>query len=201
MCKLVHGEPPTPKHHAAHNCGNGHNGCLNPNHLRWATCKENMDDKVQHHTDQRGQRHWNAKLTDKDVHRIRFLKGKMSVRRIGAEYGVNYTNILAIYAGRTWAWLKDAETSGARKDNILTAYSWRKLIFERDGFACQRCGDIQGDKLRAHHIDGYLQNPGDRANPDNGITLCEGCHRGFHAKYGNTNFGREQLNEYLAAQG
>src|SRR6185312_1870651 len=30
MCELAHGAPPTPKHQAAHNCGKGHYGCVNP---------------------------------------------------------------------------------------------------------------------------------------------------------------------------
>ena len=37
MCRLAKGEPPTPKHQAAHNCGNGHRRCINPNRLEWKT--------------------------------------------------------------------------------------------------------------------------------------------------------------------
>jgi hypothetical protein len=47
-CEHRHGRPPTPSHQAAHNCGNGHLGCVNPRHLRWATRKENMADKAIH---------------------------------------------------------------------------------------------------------------------------------------------------------
>jgi hypothetical protein len=49
MCKTKHGEPPTPEHEAAHRCGNGKRGCINPNHLRWATHAENMADTVDIH--------------------------------------------------------------------------------------------------------------------------------------------------------
>jgi hypothetical protein len=45
MCKLVHGEPPTPKHEAAHSCGNGTGGCINPHHLRSDTRGGNNADK------------------------------------------------------------------------------------------------------------------------------------------------------------
>lgn len=41
VCERAHGQPPTPKYEAAHSCGNGHLGCVNPQHLRWATSKEN----------------------------------------------------------------------------------------------------------------------------------------------------------------
>lgn len=48
ICSLVNGEPPTSKHEAAHSCGNGHLGCVNPNHLRWATTLENQRERWEH---------------------------------------------------------------------------------------------------------------------------------------------------------
>jgi hypothetical protein len=50
VCEYVHGAAPTPKHEVAHNCGKGHEGCVNPGHLRWATHRENMDDQYVHGT-------------------------------------------------------------------------------------------------------------------------------------------------------
>lgn len=50
MCQLAHGKPPAPDLHAAHSCGNGHLACINPKHLRWATRKENEQDKILHRT-------------------------------------------------------------------------------------------------------------------------------------------------------
>lgn len=41
MCILAHGDPPTPGHHAAHSCGNGHGGCVHPKHLSWKTPTQN----------------------------------------------------------------------------------------------------------------------------------------------------------------
>lgn len=49
MCILEHGEPPSERHQAAHSCGNGSGGCINPDHLRWATPKENIADKFNLH--------------------------------------------------------------------------------------------------------------------------------------------------------
>ena len=45
MCELAHGPPPTPKHQAAHECGKGHYGCVNPRHLAWKTNSENQLDR------------------------------------------------------------------------------------------------------------------------------------------------------------
>jgi len=50
ICERIHGAPPTSKHHAAHCCGNGHLGCVTPNHIRWATPKENVADAARHGT-------------------------------------------------------------------------------------------------------------------------------------------------------
>ena len=48
VCIAVHGKPPSKWHIAAHSCGNGHLGCVNPMHLRWATREEDRDDMVKH---------------------------------------------------------------------------------------------------------------------------------------------------------
>lgn len=56
---------------------------------------------------------------------------------------------------------------------------WRATVFERDGYRCQLC-DEKGGKLNAHHIASYAHHPGLRYEPDNGVTLCEECHKFVH---------------------
>lgn len=51
VCEMVNGPAPSPHHEAAHSCGKGHEGCVAKAHLRWATHKENHDDRKQHGTD------------------------------------------------------------------------------------------------------------------------------------------------------
>jgi hypothetical protein len=55
---------------------------------------------------------------------------------------------------------------------------WRELVFERDNYTCQECGQRGGD-LNAHHILPYRDwNDSQYSlNLMNGITLCEDCHR------------------------
>lgn len=107
-CTLKHGEPPTPEHEAAHSCGNGHFGCINWKHLRWATRGENQDDKVEHGTLLMGSNHGMSKLNEEQVIEIkRLLAHGVRAARIAERFGVTPENISAIKRGLTWAWLKD----------------------------------------------------------------------------------------------
>jgi hypothetical protein len=63
---------------------------------------------------------------------------------------------------------------------------FRKEVFERDNYTCQCCG-IRGNKLNAHHLNGFHWFEAGRFDPNNGITLCNKCHTEFHVMYGNVN--------------
>lgn len=93
MCFLAHGWPPTAGHHAAHSCGNGHLGCVNPKHLSWKTPSQN-------HAESRPHPRW--KLTPEQVAVIREIKGTEPVEVIASRYGVAETTIRKIHAGQTW---------------------------------------------------------------------------------------------------
>lgn len=73
---------------------------------------------------------------------------------------------------------------------------WRRAIFSRDNFTCQKCSQW-GGKLRAHHINNFSDFPELRLIVENGITLCKECHNEFHRKYGIKNNTNEQLLEFL----
>jgi len=73
---------------------------------------------------------------------------------------------------------------------------WRKSIFQRDDFTCQKYG-IKGGKLVAHHINNFSQFPELRLAIDNGITLSEKAHKEFHKKYGKKNNTKGQIKEFL----
>ena len=109
VCERIHGPAPSPKHQAAHSCGNGHLGCINPKHLRWATPQENQMDRVDHGTHNRGERQGQAKLTEDDVHQILALRGTMTQRATAEMFEVSQSAVSAIYSGRNWAWLSDGD--------------------------------------------------------------------------------------------
>lgn len=81
MCFEAHGKPPSEAHQAAHSCGNGHLGCVNPKHLRWATAQENAADKLAH---QRGN-----KLSIEQCREIATRALNEKGRDLAAEFGVS----------------------------------------------------------------------------------------------------------------
>lgn len=104
VCREVYGKPPTLNHEAAHNCGRGHLGCVNPCHLRWATHKENMEDMVGHGKSTRG-RHASAKLTESDVREIRSLRRQVKQAELARAFNVRVDTISEIQRHKTWSWI------------------------------------------------------------------------------------------------
>ncbi len=76
---------------------------------------------------------------------------------------------------------------------------WRMSIFAKNGWACQKC-KIKGGKLRPHHIRNFAQNSELRFAIDNGITLCEKCHKEFHKIYGQKNNNKSQIDGFIIGQ-
>jgi hypothetical protein len=74
----------------------------------------------------------------------------------------------------------DVAPSGTMRPAAMVI-AWRDTIFSRDNYTCQVCGE-RGGKLNAHHIEPWFSSPSQRFSLDNGITLCESCHRDMHRK-------------------
>lgn len=108
MCRRAHGEPPTSAHEAAHSCGRGRAGCVNPRHLRWATSAENQADKIRHGTALRGERNHRAQLTAAEALQVFGLKGSAPPTLVGKRFSVSRHVVSSIWRGDSWSWLTGA---------------------------------------------------------------------------------------------
>ena len=99
VCRLVHGDPPDESMQAAHKCGKGKEGCVNPSCLYWATKLENESDKLIHGTIARGERSNFARLTDAQASLIR-EDIRLGVC-IANEYGISPAQVSRIRSGKS----------------------------------------------------------------------------------------------------
>lgn len=105
MCRLVHGDPPSDAHVAAHKCGNGHLGCVHPKHLRWATPAENAAEYVEHRRERQAIDQIDKKLSAVDVIAIRAAWPQETQTQLAERFGVCQATIWKIVHKRIWAWV------------------------------------------------------------------------------------------------
>ena len=90
MCELAHGPAPSPKHHAAHSCGNA--SCMNPRHLSWKDQSDNEKDKRRHGTVGKGKGS-RTKLPLATISEIRANKGKIGQLTLAKKLGLKLATI------------------------------------------------------------------------------------------------------------
>ena len=73
---------------------------------------------------------------------------------------------------------------------------WREVVFTRDNWTCQMCRE-RGCKLNVHHLYNFANIVKLRISIENGITLCEKCHREFHRIYGTKNNTKTKLEKFI----
>lgn len=87
---------------------------------------------------------------------------------------------------RHWAWKGGISPINKRLRQSSAYLTWRRTVFVRDHWTCQRCGDHSSKGhpviLNAHHKNPFSTHPDLRYDTDNGITLCSSCHRIAHSK-------------------
>ncbi len=86
----------------AHSDGNPNNNRLE--NLRYATPKENQQDKIKHGTCRRHAQHPGARLTNASVSHIKdLLRLGVRQRDIASHFGIARSTVSAISTGRSWA--------------------------------------------------------------------------------------------------
>ena len=96
-----------------------------------------------------------------------------------------------------YAWNPElTEKDRLKRRHFPETREWRTEVFERDGYKCFVCQQL-GYKLAAHHLDGWDKHPNQRFDVNNGITLCQKCHKDFHLLYGNRRNTKIQFEKWL----
>lgn len=77
-----------------------------------------------------------------------------------------------------WKGGVSAQTKTERNTFMQTVEykNWRRGVFQRDSFTCQKCGETGSGKLNANHVLPYVTFPELRLEVLNGETLCIDCH-------------------------
>ena len=101
------------------------------------------------------------------------------------------------HSGENSHWYNPYLTDEERKQgrNIEGYKKWTDEIKKQANWTCEVCGK-HGGNMNAHHLDGYNWCKEKRVDINNGICLCEQCHREFHKIYGQGNNTKEQYIEF-----
>lgn len=116
---------------------------------------------------------WNSGLT-KESHPSINRQAKWMIGSNNPMYGIRGKNHHCYKSGKYTAEKK-------RFWSTSEYQQWRKAVYERDNYTCQKCGDNKGGNLNAHHIKSFVDYPRLRYVVSNGITLCEKCHIFIHS--------------------
>lgn len=94
-----------------------------------------------------------------------------------------------------WAWdkAKTQEEREGNRDCIENDIFIRKVM-KRDNYLCKCCGK-RGEIV--HHLYSYSDYVNLRFDTENGITLCENCHKNFHSMYGYKHNTRDQFESWI----
>lgn len=99
VCTAFHGEKPSPLHEVAHK--NGRKLDCSESNVRWALRAENHADKIGHGTDNRGQKHGMARLTDEAARIIKdHPRGRGTGVELALKFGVSQSLISMVRSGK-----------------------------------------------------------------------------------------------------
>ena len=103
--ELYHQTPVPEGMFVCHHCDNP--ACVNPIHLFLGTPADNIADAVSKGRIHKGERCWQAKLTEEQVRsiRVRYVAGGVTQQELADEYGVSQTAVGLIVRHKNWAWL------------------------------------------------------------------------------------------------
>lgn len=120
------------------------------------------------------------KISKANKGRRSFFKGKTYKEIYGDSYG-EQKKIRSEAHKKRWIGKRIISDRNSKHLTQWEYREWRKAVFERDNYTCQKCGDRSREKnrilLNAHHIKSWAKYPKLRFNINNGRTLCVDCHK------------------------
>ena len=126
--------------HVLHSCDT--RICCRPDHLRGGTDRDNKNDVILRKRMPRGSKHTNAKITERDVLRIRVLyaKGDITQKALAAQYGIDLGTMNPLLHGRTWKHVGGPVIpAGVRLQTKLTGQNVSEIRrLHRDGLSLGR---------------------------------------------------------------
>lgn len=132
-------------------------------------------------------------VTRTQKHKIQISNALRGTKRPGA--GKNL-DVFHVKGSGHPAWRGGVTPENIKLRRSAESILWRKSVFVRDNFTCQKYS-TKGGSLVAHHINNFADYPELRFAIDNGITFSEKAHKKFHKKYGRKNNTIEQLIDFL----
>ena len=106
-CSLwwMYGPPAAEGLEAAHGCNR--KICVAPEHLRWATGRENTADQLIHGTRARGSLNGRSRLTEDRVREIceAYTRESLTVSALAVRFGITQSSASRILNGVDWGWL------------------------------------------------------------------------------------------------
>ena len=92
------------------------------------------------------------------------------------------------------------EEDRREKRDHMEGKEWKKAVYKRDNYICQYCKNKESKPLIAHHKNSWNWDKENRFNIDNGVTLCEKCHKEFHSIYGYGDNTKEQYEKWIKSK-
>jgi hypothetical protein len=163
MCTIVHGDPPEPNLLACHDCGNGHEGCVNPHHIQWKTFQDNALDRSAHRAQKQiliNQPYGTARrMTPAQVRIIQEARGVRTQQELAAHFNCSLRAISSIWNDRTYQAYSKVAYWTPEQDKQLRDGIEAKLSFTAIGKIIGKSAASCG--TRAYRLglkSGYQQN-------------------------------------------
>lgn len=100
VCEIEHGKPEVGQL-CLHSCDN--RACINPDHLRWGTYKDNWDDAKSRNRHTHGELNGHSKLKAIDIKAIYEMRNAgMTLQAIANNFKVTRQAIWFVLQGKTW---------------------------------------------------------------------------------------------------